>query len=184
MIADDVQLGEGVEIRHPHLVNLYGCTVGSATKLGTFVEIQKQASIGARCKISSHTFICSGVTIDDEVFVGHGVMFTNDLYPRATTTDGALQTAVDWEEFPTRVRARASIGSNATILAGVTIGEGALVGAGAVVTRDVAPYAIVAGAPARVVGDTRPTSRGATGGTTACAVRTHPPTGSESGITR
>ncbi|MEE2638196.1 MAG: acyltransferase [Acidobacteriota bacterium] len=166
MIADDVQLGEGVEIRHPHLVNLYGCTVRNATKLGTFAEIQKQASVGARCKISSNTFICSDVTIDDEVFVGHGVMFTNDLYPRATTTDGVLQTATDWQESPTRARARASIGSNATILGGVTIGEGALVGAGAVVTRDVAPHAIVAGVPARVVGDTRHASHGATGETT------------------
>ena len=139
MIASDVTLGEDVEIRHPDLVNLYGCDVGDATKLGTFVEIQKEARVGRRCKISSHTFICSGVTIDDEVFVGHGVMFINDLFPRATTETGQLQTASDWTQIPTRVHAGAAIGSNATILAGVTIGERALIGAGAVVTQDVAP---------------------------------------------
>ena len=159
MIASDVQLGEDVEIRHPDLVNLYGCGVGAATKIGTFVEIQSEVQVGRRCKISSHTFICSGVTIEDEVFIGHGVMFINDLYPRATTAGGQLQTARDWRQIPTVVRTGASIGSNATILAGVTIGERALVGAGAVVTHDVAPYAIVAGAPARVVGDARDPER-------------------------
>lgn len=153
MIAADVTLGDGVDIRHPDLVNLYGCHIGESTKIGTFVEIQKGAHIGRRCKISSHSFICSGVTIDDAVFVGHGVMFTNDLYPRATTDDGALQSERDWQQIETRVCEGASIGSNATILAGVTIGARAIVGAGAVVTRSVAPHAIVAGVPARVVGD-------------------------------
>lgn len=155
MIESDVHLGEGVEIRHPELVNLYGCDVGERTKIGAFVEIQQDVRVGRRCKISSHSFICAGVTIADEVFVGHGVMFINDLYPHATTADGTLQTTDDWEQLPTRVRVGASIGSNATILGGVTIGEHALVGAGAVVTRDVAPHAIVAGVPARVVGSTR-----------------------------
>jgi acetyltransferase-like isoleucine patch superfamily enzyme len=154
-IADDVRLGEGVQIFHPSLVNMYGCAIGDGTKIGTFVEIQKNAEVGARCKISSHTFICEGVAIEDEVFVGHGVMFTNDRFPRATNADGSLQTDADWAVEPTRVRRRASIGSNATIVSGVTIGEGALVAAGAVVTRDVADYAIVAGVPARVVGDVR-----------------------------
>lgn len=154
-IAPDVRLAEGVKIFHPALVNLYGCTIGGDTKIGAFVEVQKNAVIGARCKISSHTFICEGVIIDDEVFVGHGVMFTNDLYPRATNEDGSIQTDADWQVIKTIVRRRASIGSNATILAGVTIGEGALVGAGAVVTRDVPDYAIVVGVPARIVGDTR-----------------------------
>jgi acetyltransferase-like isoleucine patch superfamily enzyme len=150
-IAKDVKLGQAVRILHPDLVNLYGCTVGSETRLGTFVEIQAGASVGARCKISSHTFICEGVTIEDEVFVGHGVMFTNDKVPRATTEDGRLQGADDWAVETTRVGRRASIGSNATILCGLTIGEGAVVGAGAVVTRDVAPHTTVAGVPARVV---------------------------------
>jgi acetyltransferase-like isoleucine patch superfamily enzyme len=154
-IADDVRLGEGVQIFHPSLVNLYGCAIGDGTKIGTFVEVQKNARVGARCKISSHTFVCEGVVIEDEVFVGHGVMFTNDRFPRATNPDGGLQTEADWAVEPTHVRRRASIGSNATIVSGVTIGEGALVGAGAVVTRDVADYAIVAGVPARVVGDVR-----------------------------
>ncbi|HSB10362.1 MAG TPA: acyltransferase [Blastocatellia bacterium] len=154
-IAHDVHLGERVRIFQPDLVNLYGCAIGNDTKIGAFVEIQKNAIVGARCKISSHTFICEGVTIEDEVFVGHGVMFINDRYPRATTEQGDLQTEADWEIVPTTVRRRASIGSNATILAGVTIGEGSLVGAGAVVTRDVPDHAIVAGVPARVVGDTR-----------------------------
>jgi UDP-2-acetamido-3-amino-2,3-dideoxy-glucuronate N-acetyltransferase len=155
MIAANVQLGKQVEIPHADLVNLYGCDIGDMTKLGTFVEIQKDVSVGRQCKISSHTFICSGVTIEDGVFVGHGVMFTNDLYPRATTIDGEVQTENDWRQIGTRVRAGASIGSNATILAGVTIGEHALIGAGAVVTHDVAPHTVVAGVPARVVGDTR-----------------------------
>lgn len=162
MITADVTLGDGVEIRHPDLVNLYGCDIGESTKIGTFVEIQKDARVGRRCKISSHSFICSGVTIDDAVFVGHGVMFTNDLYPRATTDDGALQSERDWQQVETRVCDGASIGSNATILAGVTIGARAIVGAGAVVTRNVAPHAIVAGVPARVVGDARDQKSGST----------------------
>jgi UDP-2-acetamido-3-amino-2,3-dideoxy-glucuronate N-acetyltransferase len=154
-IAADVSLAEGVRIFQPELVNLYGCTIGRETKVGAFVEIQKNAFIGARCKVSSHTFICEGVTVEDEVFIGHGVMFTNDLYPRAANEDGSLQTEADWQVLETRIKRRASIGSNATIIAGVTIGEAALVGAGAVVTRDVPDYAIVAGVPARIVGDVR-----------------------------
>jgi acetyltransferase-like isoleucine patch superfamily enzyme len=154
-IADTVRLGEGVSIAQPSLVNLYGCTIGDGTKIGAFVEIQKKSIVGARCKISSHSFICEGVVIDDEVFVGHGVMFTNDRYPRATNRDGSLQSEADWKVEPTRVKRAASIGSNATIICGVTIGEGALVGAGAVVNRDVPDYAIVAGVPARVIGDAR-----------------------------
>ena len=157
MITSDVQMGDGVEIRHPDLVNLYGCHIGESTKIGTFVEIQKDARVGRRCKISSHTFICSGVTIEDEVFVGHGVMFTNDLYPRATKDDGGLQSEQDWRQIDTRICEGASIGSNATILAGITVGARAIIGAGAVVTRSVAPHAVVAGVPARVVGDTRST---------------------------
>ena len=155
MINKDVQLGEDVVIFHPDLVNLYGCQIGDGTKIGSFVEIQKGASIGARCKISSHSFICEGVEIEDGVFVGHGVMFINDTYPKAVGEDGELQTEADWQLIRTRVKLRASIGSNATILCGITIGEGALVGAGAVVTKDVPDYAIVSGVPARVVGDTR-----------------------------
>jgi acetyltransferase-like isoleucine patch superfamily enzyme len=155
MINKDVQLGEGVVIFHPDLVNLYGCQIGDGTKIGSFVEIQKGASIGARCKISSHSFICEGVEIEEGVFVGHGVMFINDTYPKAVGEDGGLQTEADWKLIRTRVKTRASIGSNATILCGISIGEGALVGAGAVVTKDVPDYAIVAGVPARVVGDTR-----------------------------
>jgi acetyltransferase-like isoleucine patch superfamily enzyme len=154
-IASDVSLGRDVRIFQPELVNLYGCTIAAETKIGAFVEIQKKASVGARCKISSHTFICEGVTIEDEVFVGHGVMFTNDLYPRAVNDDGTLQTEADWTIVSTLVKRRAAIGSNATIMAGVTIGESALVGAGAVVTDDVADYAIVAGVPARMIGDVR-----------------------------
>lgn len=154
-IADSVTLGENVNVFHPSLVNLYGCTVGRDTKIGTFVEIQKGAVIGARCKISSHTFICEGVVIEDEVFVGHGVMFTNDRVPRATNSDGSLQTDADWKVETTLVKRAASIGTNATILCGVSIGEGALVGAGAVVTKDVPDHAIVAGVPAQVIGDTR-----------------------------
>ena len=155
MVTNDVRLGEGVVIHHRDLVNLYSCNIGSDTKIGTFVEIQKGASIGARCKISSHTFICEGVDIEDGVFVGHGVMFTNDVYPRAVNAKGDLQTETDWQVIRTHVKAGASIGSNATILCGITIGEGALVGAGAVVTRDVPDYAIVAGVPAKVIGDSR-----------------------------
>jgi UDP-2-acetamido-3-amino-2,3-dideoxy-glucuronate N-acetyltransferase len=158
-IAPDVRLAEGVKIFHPDLVNLYGCEVGSETKVGAFVEIQKNASVGARCKISSHTFVCEGVTIEDEVFVGHGVMFINDLYPRAANEDGSLQTEADWSVAATLVRRRASIGSNATVMGGVTVGEGALVGAGAVVTRDVPDHAVVAGVPARVIGDAREKGR-------------------------
>lgn len=149
MITPDVDLGTDVQVFHPDLVNLYGCRIGDRTKVGTFVEIQKGVSIGADCKVSSHTFVCEGVTIEDEVFVGHGVMFTNDLIPRATAADGGLQTEDDWEVVPTLVRRGASIGSGAVIKAGVTIGERALIGAGAVVTRDVAPGVIVAGVPAR-----------------------------------
>jgi UDP-2-acetamido-3-amino-2,3-dideoxy-glucuronate N-acetyltransferase len=152
MIANDVTLGKDVKIYQPGLVNLYGCTIGENTKIGAFVEAQRDVRIGRNCKISSHTFICSGVTIEDGVFVGHGVMFTNDLYPRAVNPDGSMQTEQDWEIVSTLVKAGASIGSNATILGGVTIGEQALVGAGAVVTRDVPPFAIVAGVPARVTG--------------------------------
>jgi acetyltransferase-like isoleucine patch superfamily enzyme len=154
-VADSVVLGRNVSIFQPTLVNLYGCTVGDETKIGAFVEVQKNASIGARCKISSHTFVCEGVTIEDEVFIGHGVMFTNDRYPRATNADGRLQTEADWVVEPTRVGRGASIGSNATILSGTSIGQGALVGAGAVVNKDVPDYAIVAGVPAQIVGDMR-----------------------------
>lgn len=154
-IADSVVLGRDVMIHHPELVNLYGCSVGAGTRIGAFVEIQKNAVVGARCKISSHSFVCEGVAIEDEVFVGHGVMFINDRRPRATNEDGSAQTEADWTLQPTRVRRRASIGTHATIMAGVTVGEGALVGAGAVVTRDVPDHAIVTGVPARVVGDAR-----------------------------
>ena len=154
-ISKDVTLGKDVRIFQPDLVNLYGCAIGDETKIGAFVEIQKNAHVGARCKISSHTFICEGVSIEDEVFVGHGVMFTNDVYPRAVNEDGSPQTESDWKVVKTTVRKRASIGTNATILAGVTIGEAAMVGAGAVVTHDVPDFAIVAGVPARVIGDVR-----------------------------
>ena len=154
-IAEDVSLGRDVVIFHPDLVNLYGCRIGDGTRIGSFVEIQKNAVVGARCKISSHSFICEGVTLDDEVFVGHGVMFINDVYPRATNIDGSIKTDSDWEVVPTTVKRRAGIGSNATILAGVSIGESALIGAGAVVRSDVSDFAIVAGVPARVVGDVR-----------------------------
>ncbi|MGB9835682.1 MAG: acyltransferase [Candidatus Saccharicenans sp.] len=148
-IAPDVKLGQNVKIFA--FVNLYGCTIGDNTKIGTFVEIQKGATIGKNCKISSHTFICEGVTIEDEVFIGHGVTFINDLYPRATTPDGQLQSEQDWKVIPTVVKKKASIGSGATILAGVTVGEEAIVGAGAVVTKDVPPRTVVAGNPARVL---------------------------------
>jgi len=154
-VANTALLGENVRVFHADLVNLYGCRIGDETKIGTFVEIQKDAVIGNRCKISSHTFICEGVVIEDEVCIGHGVMFTNDRYPRATNADGVLQTEADWRGETTRVGRTASIGSNATIISGVSIGEGALIGAGSVVTKDVPDFAIVAGVPARVIGDTR-----------------------------
>src|SRR6476660_6120740 len=141
-ISANVVLGQGVQIFHPDLVNLYGCSVGDETKIGSFVEIQKNASVGQRCKISSHSFVCEGVSIEDDVFVGHGVMFINDPYPRAST-DGRLQTEADWKVVPTTVRRGASIGSGAAIMCGITIGEGAMGGAGAVVTRDVPPGAVV-----------------------------------------
>ena len=149
-VADDVKLAPGVVIHHPELVNLYGCTIGEGSAIGPFVEIQRDTVIGRLCKISSHTFICSGVTIEDEVFVGHGVRFTNDRYPRAAR-DGRLLGPADWTAQPTRVERRASIGSGAVILPGVTIGRSAIVGAGAVVTRDVPEHTIVAGNPARTV---------------------------------
>jgi acetyltransferase-like isoleucine patch superfamily enzyme len=149
VVADDVTLGDGVVLRD--FVNLYGCAIGDGSRIGTFVEIQRGARIGRNCKISSHTFICEGVTVEDEVFVGHGVTFVNDRYPRATSASGALLTDADWQCLPTVVRRRASIGSGATILCGVTIGERAIVGAGSVVTRDVPPATIVAGNPARIL---------------------------------
>jgi len=152
MIAESVQLGRDVRIFQPDLVNLYGCVIGDETKIGPFVEIQKGVRVGRRCKISSHSFLCEGVEIEDEVFIGHGVMFTNDIKPRATNPDGSLQTEADWVVVRTRICKGASIGSNATIIAGVTIGERALVGAGAVVTRDVPPGVTVAGVPARALG--------------------------------
>jgi UDP-2-acetamido-3-amino-2,3-dideoxy-glucuronate N-acetyltransferase len=151
-INDTVRLGKKVQVFHPHLVNLYSCVIGDETKIGSFVEIQKNVIVGAKCKVSSHSFICEGVIIEDEVFVGHGVMFTNDIYPRATNEDSSLKTEADWSVTKTWVKRRASIGSNATILAGVTIGENAIVGAGAVVTHDVPDYATVVGVPARVIG--------------------------------
>ena len=148
-VTPDVKLGN--DVRLGKFLNLYGCDIGDETRIGAFVEIQKNATIGRRCKISSHTFICEGVTIEDRVFVGHGVMFINDSYPRATTTAGELQSAADWKVEPTRVRTGASIGSGATILSNVDIGENAIVGAGSVVTRDVPANVIVAGNPARVL---------------------------------
>ena len=154
-ISSDVRLGDNVRIIHPELVNLYGCSIGDETKVGAFVEIQKNAHVGSRCKVSSHSFICEGVNIEDEVFIGHGVMFTNDVYPRAANSGGALQTEADWKVIETRVMEGASIGSNATIIAGITIGRRAIVGAGAVVTHDVPDFAIVAGVPARIIADVR-----------------------------
>lgn len=149
IIADDVELGRGVKVFG--FVNLYGCTIGPETKIGTFVEIQKGATVGARCKISSHTFVCEGVTIEDHVFVGHHVVFINDTYPRAVNESGDLQTDADWEVEPTVVRRGASIGSGAVILSNIEIGEGALVGAGSVVTKDVPARTVVAGNPARIL---------------------------------
>jgi acetyltransferase-like isoleucine patch superfamily enzyme len=148
-VAPDVKLGRDVKLAK--FINLYGCQIGDETKIGAFVEIQKNATVGQRCKISSHTFICEGVTIGDQVFIGHGVIFTNDAYPRATTPTGELQTEADWKVEPTRVKTGASIGSGATILSNIVIGEGAIVGAGSVVTRDVPPNTIVVGNPARVL---------------------------------
>ncbi|MGH9534142.1 MAG: acyltransferase [Terriglobales bacterium] len=148
-VAPDVRLGAGVKLAK--FVNLYGCAIGANSKIGTFVEVQKNAVIGANCKISSHSFICEGVTLEDGVFVGHGVAFINDTYPRAANADGSLQTEADWQVEKTVVKAGASIGSGATILAHVTIGEGAIVGAGSVVTRDVPARAIVAGNPAKIL---------------------------------
>ena len=148
-VAEDVKLGRDVKLGK--FINLYGCEIGDETKVGAFVEIQKNATVGKRCKISSHTFICEGVTIEDAVFIGHGVTFVNDTYPRATTESGELQTAADWAVETTVVRAGASIGSGATILSKVVIGEGAIVGAGSVVTRDVPARAVVAGNPAKVL---------------------------------
>jgi len=149
-IAPDVKLGKNVKIYN--FTNLYGCEIGDDTKIGTFVEVQKGVRIGRRCKISSHTFICEGVTVEDEVFVGHNVTFINDRYPRATEGDGQLQAEADWECIPTLVKKGASIGSSATLMCGIEIGENALVGAGSLVTKNVPPGAIVAGNPAKVVG--------------------------------
>lgn len=148
-VTDDVKLGANVRLSK--FINLYGCQIGEDTKIGAFVEIQKNATIGRRCKISSHTFICEGVVIEDNVFIGHGVMFTNDAYPRATRPDGDLQTEADWNVKPTVIRRGASIGSGATILCNLSVGENAIVGAGSVVTRDVPPNVIVAGNPARIL---------------------------------
>ena len=157
-ISPDVKLGRDVKIFA--FVNLYGCTIGDNSKIGTFVEIQKNALIGRNCKISSHTFICEGVTIEDDVFIGHNVTFINDLYPRSTAPGGGLQTEADWKVVPTLIRKGASVGSSATILAGVTVGEGAIVGAGAVVTKDVPAGSTVAGNPARPMKRSSGTERG------------------------
>ena len=149
-IAPSATLGQNVKILHPELVNLYGCTIGDETSVGAFVEIQKNAVVGRRCKISSHSFICEGVTIEDSVFIGHGVIFINDLFPRAIAASGELQTEADWECIPTLVKSGASIGSGAVILCGVTIGCDSVVGAGAIVTKDVPEGTVVAGVPARL----------------------------------
>ncbi len=148
-IAADVKLGRNVKIYN--FVNLYGCEIGDETQIGAFVEVQKNAKIGKRCKVQSHSFICEGVTIEDEVMIAHGVMFINDKDPWAVNADGSLQTEKDWTVIPTVIKKRASIGSNATIMCGVTIGEGSLVGAGAVVTNDVPPFTVVAGNPAKIL---------------------------------
>lgn len=149
IISPDVKLGKDVIIYN--FVNLYGCEIGDESRIGAFVEIQKSVVIGKRCKIQSHTFICEGVTVEDEVMIAHGVMFINDLLPAAANPDGSMKTEADWTCTTTLIKAKASIGSNATILCGITIGEGALIGAGAVVTKDVPPYAVVAGNPARIL---------------------------------
>lgn len=148
-ISEDVRLGKNVFLSD--FINLYGCVIGDDTKIGPFVEIQKNAFIGKSCKIQSHTFICEGVTIEDNVFVGHGVMFTNDIYPKATAQNGEMQTEADWKVIPTLVKKGASIGSNATLLCGITIGENSMVGAGSVVTTDVPDGGVVAGNPARII---------------------------------
>ena len=148
-IASSVILGENVSLQD--FINLYGCRIGDNTKIGPFVEIQKNVTVGRNCKIQSHSFLCEGVSIEDEAFIGHGVMFINDRYPRSATASGALQTEADWKVVPTVIKKGASIGSNATILCGVTVGEGAIVGAGSVVTKDVPPRTIVAGNPAKVI---------------------------------
>jgi acetyltransferase-like isoleucine patch superfamily enzyme len=148
-VSEDVKLGKGVKLSK--FINLYGCEIGDETKIGAFVEIQKNARVGRRCKISSHTFICEGVTIEDNVFIGHGVTFTNDTYPRATTPEGELQTEQDWRVETTLIKQGASIGSGATILSSITVGEHAIVGAGSVVTKDVAAHSIVAGNPAKLI---------------------------------
>jgi len=158
-IADSVKFGKNVVILHPELVNLYGCSIGDETKIGTFVEIQKNAYVGSRCKISSHSFICEGVNIADEVFIGHGVMFINDYFPQATDTQGKMKASSDWKVIPTYVKKGASIGSNATIMCGVTIGKFALVGAGAMVLKDVPDYSKVAGVPAKIIGNLSDTVR-------------------------
>lgn len=149
IVAPSVKLGKDIVLNA--FINLYGCTIGDGTKIGTFVEIQKNAFIGARCKIQSHTFICEGVTIEDDVFIGHGVMFTNDIFPRAISQTGDLQTEADWEVIPTLVKKGASIGSNATILCGITIGVNSIIGAGSMVTKDIPDNVIAAGNPARVI---------------------------------
>lgn len=148
-VADDVKLGENVKLAN--FINLYGCEIGDNTKIGTFVEVQKKATIGKNCKIQSHTFICEGVIIEDDVFVGHGVTFINDKYPRATTGNGALQGEEDWRVIPTVVKKGASVGSGSTILCNITIGENAIIGSGSVVTKDVPPNTIVAGNPAKIM---------------------------------
>ena len=148
-ISSDVVLGKDVKVFS--FANLYGCQIGDGTKIGAFVEVQKGASIGKNCKVSSHSFICEGVTIEDEVFIGHNVTFINDLYPRASNPDGTLQTESDWNVVPTLIKKGASVGSSTTILAGITVGEGAIIGAGAVVTKDVPPNTIVAGVPAKIL---------------------------------
>jgi UDP-2-acetamido-3-amino-2,3-dideoxy-glucuronate N-acetyltransferase len=151
MPINNANLGQNVRIFHPDLVNLYGCTIGEDTKIGSFVEIQKDVLIGSKCKISSHSFLCEGVTIEDEVFIGHGVMFINDIKPRATNSNGALQTEADWSIVRTRICKGASIGTGAVIMGGVTVGAGALIGAGAVVTQDVPSNSTFAGVPARLI---------------------------------
>jgi len=148
-VAPDVKLGQNVKFHA--FVNLYGCEIGDNTRVGTFVEIQKGAKIGANCKIQSHTFICEGVTIEDDCFIGHNVTFINDRFPRATAQGGSLQTEADWEVIPTVIKRGASVGSSATLLCGITVGEGAIIGAGSVVTKDVEPHTIVAGNPARFI---------------------------------